>query len=196
SEFDFWDFVGCAVCHLPFSSTDRGSPLVPFWITECGHVVCNTHLNPNQSCAKCGDQGIQLMPLQRNMELPMSDWFRSLPHAIDSMANAVKFQQESLAALVRHYRSQCLQFSSTCDRLRNERRLLRKEAEALRREVHQLRQYRGFGGEHSRYRSCRSPRKNPRQSGSNKTNSSPRSIVTPVGPLRLTRPPGEHPTFS
>lgn len=37
-----------------------------------------------------------------------------------------QFQQESLAALVRHYRNQCLQLSATCDRLRNERRSLRK----------------------------------------------------------------------
>ncbi|KAF8844493.1 hypothetical protein BDN67DRAFT_894559 [Paxillus ammoniavirescens] len=200
SDFDFWEFVGCAVCHLPFSSSDRGAPLVPFWVTECGHVVCNTHLNPNQSCAKCGDQSIQLMPLQRDMELPMSDWFRSLPHAIDGMANAVKFQQESLAALVRYYRGQCLQFSSTCDRIRNERRLLRKEVEALRREVHQLRQYRGFGIEEGQEPSAHLNPNGKRpmadvRGGSIKTNSSPRSIITPVGPLRLTRPQGEHPSF-
>ncbi|KAF9246294.1 hypothetical protein BU15DRAFT_58379 [Melanogaster broomeanus] len=202
-EFDFWDFVGCAVCHLPFSSGDRGSPLVPFWITECGHVLCNTHLNPNQSCAKCGDQGIQLMPLQPNMEPPMTDWFRSLPHAIDGMANAVKFQQESLAALVRHYRRQCLQFSSTCDRLRNERRSIKQEVEALRVEVHQLRQYRGFSVEegpepsaHVNHNGKRPMTEVRGKSASIKTNSSPRSIATPVGPLRLTRPPGEHPTFS
>lgn len=64
----------------------------------------------------------------------------------------VQFQQESLAALVRHYRNQCLQLSSTCDRLRNERRSLRKsvpcpihactikipsrDVDALRRELH------------------------------------------------------------
>jgi hypothetical protein len=44
AEFDFWDFVNCSICHLPFTSSDRGPP-VPFWITECGHVLCNNHLS-------------------------------------------------------------------------------------------------------------------------------------------------------
>lgn len=47
-DFDFWDFVSCAVCHLPFSPPDRGPPPVPFWITECGHVLCNSHLSQHQ----------------------------------------------------------------------------------------------------------------------------------------------------
>ncbi|KAG8217737.1 hypothetical protein J3R82DRAFT_5896 [Butyriboletus roseoflavus] len=201
-DFDFWDFVCCAVCHIPFSPPDRGPPLVPFWITECGHVLCNSHLNPNQSCTKCGDQGIQLIPLQRNIDPPMSDWFRSLPHAIDGMANAVKFQQDSLAALVRHYRSQCLQLSSTCDRLRNERRSLRKDAEALRKELHLYRS-RGLVADQTREPSAHLNHNGKRpmvevrcQNSSVKTNSSPRSNPTPVGPLRLTLPPGEHPSFS
>ena len=77
----------------------------------------------------------------------------------------IQFQQESLAALVRHYRNQCLQLSSTCDRLRNERRSLRKlvpclfdlftikifsrDAEALRRELHLCRS-RGFATDQTR----------------------------------------------
>ena len=43
SDFDFWDFVACAKCQLPFSSNSGGT--VPFWLTECGHVICNTHLS-------------------------------------------------------------------------------------------------------------------------------------------------------
>ncbi|KAN0077069.1 hypothetical protein V8E55_010924 [Tylopilus felleus] len=201
-DLDFWDFVTCACCHLPFSPPDRGPPPVPFWITECGHVLCNSHLNPNQSCPKCGAQDIQLVPLQRNIDPPMSDWFRSLPHAIDSMANAVKFQQESLATLVRHYRNQCLQLASTCDRLRNERRALRKDVEALRREL-DLCCSRGFAMDQTREPSVHLNHNGkrpmvgiPSQSSSVKTNSSPRSVPTPLGPLRLTLPPGEHPTFS
>lgn len=44
-DFDFWDFVSCAVCHISYSPADRGPPPVPFWITECGHVLCNSHLS-------------------------------------------------------------------------------------------------------------------------------------------------------
>lgn len=44
-EFDFWEFVSCARCHLPFMPEPGGPPAVPFWITECGHVICNGHLS-------------------------------------------------------------------------------------------------------------------------------------------------------
>lgn len=43
--FDFWEFVSCARCHLPFTPESGGPQSVPFWITECGHVVCNNHLS-------------------------------------------------------------------------------------------------------------------------------------------------------
>lgn len=44
-EYDFWDFVACARCHLPFVPESGGTPSVPFWVTECGHVICNNHLS-------------------------------------------------------------------------------------------------------------------------------------------------------
>ncbi|KAG5729457.1 hypothetical protein E4T56_gene4824, partial [Termitomyces sp. T112] len=42
------------------------------------------------SCSICGSPGIQLVPLQREMEAPMSEWFQSIPIALDSIANATK----------------------------------------------------------------------------------------------------------
>lgn len=87
-DLDFWEFVNCARCHLPFE-TEGGAPPVPFWLTECGHVVCNNHLSElrarhvlhaqlilcsitdsDQSCAQCGAQGIQLVPLQKEVCVP------------------------------------------------------------------------------------------------------------------------------
>jgi hypothetical protein len=44
-EFDFWEFVNCAKCHLPFSVDSTTSPQIPFWLTDCSHVVCNNHLS-------------------------------------------------------------------------------------------------------------------------------------------------------
>ena len=44
-ELDFWEFVSCGICHLEFIKDNGGVSSVPFWITECGHVVCNTHLS-------------------------------------------------------------------------------------------------------------------------------------------------------
>ena len=97
-ELDFWEFVNCARCHLPFN-TDGGSPPVPFWLTECGHVICNNHLSESgvrfsvasrlsadptnsrnsvtdtdQSCAQCGAQGIQLIPLQKEVGIATNSY--------------------------------------------------------------------------------------------------------------------------
>lgn len=45
SVYDFWEAVTCAKCHLRFVPDNGGPPLVPFWITECGHILCNSHLS-------------------------------------------------------------------------------------------------------------------------------------------------------
>ncbi|KAH7929750.1 hypothetical protein BV22DRAFT_1056312 [Leucogyrophana mollusca] len=220
-EYDFWDFVTCNICHLPFVPGGNGPPSIPFWITECGHVICNNHLNPDQSCSCCGEPNIQLMALQREMDPPMSDWFRSVPHSLDSIATAAKFQQEALASLVRKYRVQASQLSSTCDRLRAERNALRKsrpiplntaipshhsfyrEVDHLRRDNAQLRQFSGYNPErtqepsvHTNHNGKRPMTETRRQTASVKTSSSPRSVATPVAPNRLTVPLGEHPNFS
>ncbi|KAG1756606.1 uncharacterized protein EDB91DRAFT_1093561 [Suillus paluster] len=200
-EFDFWDFVDCSICHLPFISNDRGGPPpVPFWITECGHVLCNNHLKPDQSCAQCNGQNIQLVPLHRDLEPPMSDWFRTLPYSLDSIANAVKFQQDTFAGLIRYYRQACSQLSQTCERIRAERKALRKEVDSLRREVERLRQCpSGFGPAHTQEPSS-FPNANGKRQMTDmrdfKASSSPRSIVTPVGPNRITLPLGEQPNFT
>jgi hypothetical protein len=45
SVYDFWEAVTCAKCHLRFVPDGGGPPLAPFWITECGHILCNNHLS-------------------------------------------------------------------------------------------------------------------------------------------------------
>ena len=45
SVYDFWEAVTCAKCHLRFVPDGGGPPLVPFWITECGHILCNNHIS-------------------------------------------------------------------------------------------------------------------------------------------------------
>jgi hypothetical protein len=88
SDIDFWEFVACSRCHLQFISEPGRPPQVPFWLTECGHVVCNNHLSElvfvlqrsvfltrkrdaDQSCAQCGAQSIQLVPLQREVRFSL-----------------------------------------------------------------------------------------------------------------------------
>src|ERR1700761_1751450 len=45
NDLGIWEFVTCSKCYLPFSSGPSGLPQVPFWLTECGHVICNAHLS-------------------------------------------------------------------------------------------------------------------------------------------------------
>ena len=81
TDLDLWDTISCSKCLLPFLS--KAGPTIPFWLTECGHILCNNHLSkqmatchpflrltvpgPNQSCTQCGAQGIQLTPLQKEV---------------------------------------------------------------------------------------------------------------------------------
>ncbi|KAF8212100.1 hypothetical protein K438DRAFT_1567234 [Mycena galopus ATCC 62051] len=196
AEFDFWEFVSCSRCQLPFASGSGAT--VPFWLTECGHVVCNTHLNIDQSCVQCGMANIQLVPLQRDMEAPMSDWFQSIPHALDTVAYAAKFQQETMAFQIRHYKARQQQHRSLIDRLKREVAELKKVNDILAHENAQFRQHLGYQygeGEPE-------PSEDLNQNGKRPINdadqyrprtSSSRSTVTPLGPNRLTLPPGQHP---
>ncbi len=80
------------------------------------------------------------------MEAPMSEWFQSLPRALDAVAFAAKvqkndlfvsqlrdelsiylqFQQDSLASQLRYYRSRHQQFRQVIDRLKREVSELKK----------------------------------------------------------------------
>ncbi|KAJ7905641.1 hypothetical protein B0H14DRAFT_3542881, partial [Mycena olivaceomarginata] len=195
AEVDIWEFISCSRCQLPFASSGA---TVPFWLTECGHVVCNTHLNIDQSCAQCGMKSIQLVPLQHQMDAPMSDWFRSIPHALDTVAYAAKFQQETMAFQIRYYKAKQQQ-RGIIDRLKRETAELKKINDILAHENAQFRQHLGYqdGGEgelepsdvlnHNGKRTMNdADQYRPRTSSS-------RSAVTPLGPDRLTLPPGQHP---
>jgi hypothetical protein len=43
AEADFWEFIACGKCYLPYSADNALT--IPFWLTECGHIVCNSHLS-------------------------------------------------------------------------------------------------------------------------------------------------------
>ncbi|KAJ7510001.1 hypothetical protein B0H11DRAFT_1170252 [Mycena galericulata] len=197
-EFDFWEFVSCSRCQLPFASESGAT--VPFWLTECGHVVCNTHLNADQSCAQCGMAGIQLVPLQQEMEAPMSDWFRSIPNALDSVAYAAKFQQETMAFQIRYYKARQQQQRSLIDRLKRDAAELKKINVILTHENAQFRQHLGYDdgdGQPEPSEALNSNGKrtmnDPDQYRPRTSSSRSRSTVTPLGPNRLTLPPGQQP---
>ncbi|KAF8077846.1 hypothetical protein FPV67DRAFT_1775201 [Lyophyllum atratum] len=205
-DYGFWEFANCGRCQLPFQSTSGAT--VPFWLTECGHMVCNNHLNADQSCSICGAPGIQLVPLQREMEAPMSEWFQSVPMCLDAVANAAKFQHETMASQIRYYRSRHQQQRVFIDRLKHDIGELKKDNGRLNNENNQLLEQ--FGGRDPYFgRAYKNPEserpdvvnsngKRPRtgahpydlRQGAQAT-SSPRSNVTPLGPNRLTLPHGQ-----
>ncbi|KAJ3818792.1 hypothetical protein EV361DRAFT_523545 [Lentinula raphanica] len=182
-DFDFWEFVCCSKCQLPFNSS--GST-VPFWLTECGHVICNNHLSPDQTCAQCKSSGIQLIPLQYDMEPPMSEWFRSVPYMLDSAAYAVKFQQESMASQIRNLKARYQQQRTYIDQLKQDNIQLKRVNEMLTKQLSD-----GVNRDNEPATFTNANGKRPMIDVPHL--SSPRSGATPSGPNRITLPPGQHP---
>ncbi|KAL0946646.1 hypothetical protein HGRIS_012840 [Hohenbuehelia grisea] len=194
-EFDFWQFVSCAKCQLPYGYESGQGPTAPFWLTECGHVICNHHLNADQSCAQCGAQNIQLAPLQPDLEAPMSAWFSSIPSALESATFAARFQLESMAAQVRFFKEKTYHYRSMVEKLRREIFDLKRANEALTQHHHNQRD------QPHRHHPDQEPSGNINSNGKRRMmdaarsnhSSSPRYIKTPSGPGRLTLPPGQQP---
>ncbi|KAH9981040.1 hypothetical protein BGW80DRAFT_1556170 [Lactifluus volemus] len=132
------------------------------------------------------------------LDPPMSDWFCSIPHTMDTLSYSIKFQQDMLASLIRFLREKMAQQREILLRVKQEReelKSLRKTAEELRAENEQLRLYAGlhvngsngaanFSGKRQRTDAYSADGRNP---------SSPRSVITPLGPNRLTLPAGHQP---
>ncbi|XP_006457961.1 hypothetical protein AGABI2DRAFT_114985 [Agaricus bisporus var. bisporus H97] len=141
TDIDFWEFVSCAKCHLPYASEFGKS--VPFWLTECGHIICNNHLNPDQSCASCGSTGILVVALQQELDAPMSDWFKPIPSALDSVVFAAKFQQEVMAQQIRYYRARHQQIRTVMEKLRSDNSELKSMNKVLTQQMEQMKQQLG-----------------------------------------------------
>lgn len=43
-DLDIWEFTHCDHCMLPFEQSSSEQSRVPFWLTECGHVMCDSHI--------------------------------------------------------------------------------------------------------------------------------------------------------
>ncbi|EUC62124.1 zinc-RING finger protein [Rhizoctonia solani AG-3 Rhs1AP] len=106
NDNSIWEYVHCSVCMTLFLPPNRIDPTpdTPFWLTECGHVICNNHLLADQSCASCGDKNPSIVPLQRNMPPPASEWFRPLGDTHQNLIMASRVQHDMFIALIQHYR--------------------------------------------------------------------------------------------
>ncbi|CAE6520894.1 unnamed protein product [Rhizoctonia solani] len=106
NDNSIWEYVHCSVCMVLFLPPNRLDPVpdIPFWLTECGHVICNNHLMADQSCASCGAKNPSIVPLQRNMSSPVSEWFRPVADAHENLVMASRIQHNTFVALIRHYR--------------------------------------------------------------------------------------------
>ncbi|KAI8998665.1 hypothetical protein BD414DRAFT_407053 [Trametes punicea] len=197
-DFDFWEFVSCGVCHLEFVKETGALSTMPFWLTECGHVICNAHLNADQSCAACGSPGIQLIPLQRELDPPMSTWFCSVPSALDTVAYSLRFQMNTMATLVRYFKKKYQQYRPLYERLKDEHaetKRLKRLVDDLQQENLQLKQrlkMTSNGNVEGINVNGKRLRAEDDSYFSGHRTSSPRSTMTPVGPDRLTLPPGRH----
>ncbi|KAG9226125.1 hypothetical protein CCMSSC00406_0005036 [Pleurotus cornucopiae] len=190
-EFDFWEFVACAKCYLPFIS--HSGPSVPFWLTECGHVL----LGSDQSCPQCRSPKIQLIPLQADMEAPMADWFRAIPNSLETIAYASKFQQETMAAQIRHLKSKVLQYRGIVEQLRREVAELQRANQHLSRQdtLDSMSSHPTHGYEPSGLQNINGKRRMIDPTQKQQSASSP-LMEPPPGPNRLTLPHRRAPTLS
>jgi len=108
--------------------------------------------------------------------------------------------QRGYVSLARHYKNKYIQQRSLIDRLKNEFKAMKKTLEDLKAENAQLQQYAGYQGMPSDIQNANGKRRmlyNHQHPGGVRTNSSPRSAVTPIGPDRLTLPPDrQQPSFA
>ncbi|KAI0957514.1 hypothetical protein AcW1_005883 [Taiwanofungus camphoratus] len=117
---------------------------------------------------------------------------------------STQFQMDTLASLVRFYRNKCAQQRALLERLKGEHtenKTLKKTVDELRSENDQLRQYLEYGqsvpSETSNLNGKRQMLDIHRHASGARTNSSPSSIVAPIGPDRLTlRPDHQAPNFA
>ncbi|OSD01548.1 hypothetical protein PYCCODRAFT_1369105 [Trametes coccinea BRFM310] len=195
-DFDFWEFVTCSICHQEFIKENGALSSMPFWLTECGHVICNAHLSADQSCAACGSPGIQLIPMQRELDPPMSAWFDSVHGTFDTLAYSLRFQMNTMADLVRYYKKKYQQYRPVYEMLKDklaETKRLKKWVHELQQQNTQLKEQLQIGDGSDRMNANgKRPRVEDDGYNSGQRTSSPRSVTTPLGPDRLTLLPGRH----
>ena len=64
-DIDFWEFVSCGRCRMPFS-TENNTATIPFWLTECGHIICNNHLSLSFHC--CGSSSCSCDDISNSLQ--------------------------------------------------------------------------------------------------------------------------------
>ncbi|KZS91052.1 hypothetical protein SISNIDRAFT_169015 [Sistotremastrum niveocremeum HHB9708] len=141
--FDIWDFVHCGICYTTFVNPDNPNPnappTVPFWVTECGHVVCNNHLKPDKTCGVCGHTDVAVMAMSRDLPDPMSQWFRPIPARQEELAFASNVQQETVSKLLKHYRRKHLRYKNILAQMKKQSDEDRRKIDHLRAENERLR---------------------------------------------------------
>lgn len=122
------------------------------------------------------------------MDPPMSDWFKSAPYALDTIAYSIKFQQESMASQIRYYKSKYHQQRMYIEKIRHENAQLKQQVEMLSMQLQRMN-----GGYYPEEPSQTVNSNGKRRMVESQRTSSPRSAHTPLGPNRLTLPPGQQP---
>ncbi|KAG9010086.1 hypothetical protein FRB93_004748 [Tulasnella sp. JGI-2019a] len=138
SDVDIWAFVHCDICMLPFIPSPNEAA-TPFWLTECGHVLCNAHINSDRSCRRCGSTNVGTSSLRQDLNTPMAQWFSNVPSALEMTARTVRFQQATIAAEARFYKEKSLRQRSELDKRRAIIIELQSKCQTLQQEVHHLR---------------------------------------------------------
>ncbi|KAF4614869.1 hypothetical protein D9613_002707 [Agrocybe pediades] len=143
----------------------------------------------------CNDNQVLIEFAVNAMDAPMSEWFQSIPLSLDAIAYAAKFQQEAMASQIRYHRLRHQQLRQLVERLKQEiAELKRNQPEQRHQHVGMSRTQDNEVSDHLNVNGKREmlyTHQFDQSYRKTRTDSSPRSITTPIGPDRLTLLPGQ-----
>lgn len=89
----------------PFQETLR-SGSDRFWMTECGHFLCDRHEHQPGICTHCKSSPISTYKITPSMDPSLMIWFRTPLGSLMTASRTIDFQQAEVSRLVSHLREQ------------------------------------------------------------------------------------------
>lgn len=104
-ERNYTDLEITPISYHPYQETLR-SGSDRFWMTECGHSLCDRHEHEPGVCTHCKSTPISTYKITPNMDPKLLTWFQSPLLSLMTASRTINFQQAEISRLVAHLREQ------------------------------------------------------------------------------------------
>jgi hypothetical protein len=102
---DYANLKNTPISYHPYQETLR-SGSDRFWMTECGHFLCDRHEHEPGICTHCKSTPISTYKITPNMDPKLLTWFQSPLLSLMTASRTINFQQAEISRLVAHLREQ------------------------------------------------------------------------------------------